>query len=188
MKTPSAATAAVLGAMALLAAGCGSSKKTTNSTASAAASNARSSQSSNAGYPGTTTSSSAATSTGSPATTITAKHLAKLGEVLAAGPRRMTVYLFEADKGPASKCTEACASAWPPVTTSGTPAVSGAAMSAHLGTIKRADGTTQVTYNGHPLYYFVRDKDSGDAYGQGVHGFGASWYVLSPSGAKIDMS
>jgi predicted lipoprotein with Yx(FWY)xxD motif len=45
-----------------------------------------------------------------------------------------------------------------------------------------------VTYKGHPLYYFVKDKDDGDAYGQGTKAFGASWYVLTPSGNKIDES
>jgi predicted lipoprotein with Yx(FWY)xxD motif len=64
----------------------------------------------------------------------------------------------------------------------------GAASSADLGTITRSDGTTQVTYKGHPLYFFAKDKDSGDAYGQGVKGFGADWYVLSPSGFKVDNS
>jgi predicted lipoprotein with Yx(FWY)xxD motif len=61
-------------------------------------------------------------------------------------------------------------------------------MAAGLGTITRADGSKQVTYDGHPLYYFIRDKDAGDAYGQGVNAFGASWYVLAPSGNKVDHS
>jgi predicted lipoprotein with Yx(FWY)xxD motif len=113
------------------------------------------------------------------------KH-SKLGTLLAAGPKKLTVYLFEADKGDASTCSGACASAWPPVRTEGNPAVSGAVESGKLGTITRSDGTKQVTYDGHPLYFFERDKDSGDAYGQGVDAFGAEWYVLSPSGKKID--
>jgi predicted lipoprotein with Yx(FWY)xxD motif len=45
-----------------------------------------------------------------------------------------------------------------------------------------------VTYKGHPLYYFIKDKDAGDSYGQGSHAFGASWYVLAPSGKKVDNS
>jgi predicted lipoprotein with Yx(FWY)xxD motif len=61
-------------------------------------------------------------------------------------------------------------------------------MAADVGMITRADGTKQVTYKGHPLYYFARDGDKGDAYGQGVVGFGASWYVLAPSGSKVDNS
>jgi predicted lipoprotein with Yx(FWY)xxD motif len=70
----------------------------------------------------------------------------------------------------------------------GKPTVSGSASSADLGTMKRADGTTQVTYNGHPLYLYVKDKDDGDAYGEGIKSFGAEWYALSSSGKKVDLS
>jgi predicted lipoprotein with Yx(FWY)xxD motif len=100
----------------------------------------------------------------------------------------MTVYLFEADKGAASSCSGACAGAWPPVRTSAQATSAGGAMAADLGTLTRSDGTKQVTYKGHPLYFFVRDGDKGDAYGQGVKAFGASWYVLAPSGSKVDRS
>jgi predicted lipoprotein with Yx(FWY)xxD motif len=172
MKTPSVATFAVLGASALLAAGCGSSKSSSSNSPSAPSTNAQSSTSSSVGV----------------GIAVTAKHAAKLGTVLAAGPRKMTVYLFEADNGSSSKCAGACSTAWPPVITSAAPVASGGAVTAHLSTIKRADGTAQVTYNGHPLYYFVKDKDAGDSYGQGVHAFGASWYVLAPSGSKVDNS
>jgi predicted lipoprotein with Yx(FWY)xxD motif len=116
---------------------------------------------------------------------VSSKH-AKLGTILAAGPKHLTVYLWEADKGTKSTCEGACAKVWPPVTTSGMPTVAGAALSADLGTTKRADGTEQVTYKGHPLYFYDDDKDSGDAYGQGSKSFGASWYVMKPSGSKID--
>jgi predicted lipoprotein with Yx(FWY)xxD motif len=61
-------------------------------------------------------------------------------------------------------------------------------MTAELGTITRSDGTTQVTYKGHPLYLFIKDKDDGDTYGQGIKAFGAAWYTLAPSGNKIDLS
>jgi predicted lipoprotein with Yx(FWY)xxD motif len=94
--------------------------------------------------------------------------------------------LFEADKGTSSACSGACAKAWPPVTTAGEPTVSGSAVSADLGTTMRPDGTKQVTYKGHPLYFFEKDEDSGDAYGQGSNAFGAGWYVLKPSGEKLD--
>jgi predicted lipoprotein with Yx(FWY)xxD motif len=98
----------------------------------------------------------------------------------------MTVYLFEGDKSGHSACTGACAKVWPPVT--GKPKPAGAAVATDLGTIKRADGSTQVTYKGHPLYLFVKDKDNGDAYGEGIKAFGAEWYVLAPSGQKVDRS
>jgi predicted lipoprotein with Yx(FWY)xxD motif len=169
-------------ALALLA-GCGSSSKTTSSTGAAAASSA---PATTAASPYSHASSSATTATSS-GMVITSKH-DKLGTVLAAGPKKLTVYLFEADKGAASACSGACAAAWPPVTTSGSPQSSASAVAADLGTITRSDGSKQVTYKGHPLYYFIKDKDAGDAYGQGAKAFGASWYVLAPSGNKIDPS
>jgi predicted lipoprotein with Yx(FWY)xxD motif len=98
------------------------------------------------------------------------------------------VYLFEADKGGSSACSGACASAWPPVTTAAAPSGGAGAVAADLGTITRTDGTRQVTYKGHPLYFFIKDKDNGDAYGQGAKAFGASWYVLAPSGSKVNNS
>jgi predicted lipoprotein with Yx(FWY)xxD motif len=119
---------------------------------------------------------------------ITTKHT-RLGTVLGAGPKKLTVYLFEGDKGAASSCSGGCAVAWPPVT--GKPQATGAAMAGALGTITRADGTTQVTYSGHPLYFFVKDikdGDPGDTYGEAVKAFGAEWYVVAPSGKKIDKS
>jgi predicted lipoprotein with Yx(FWY)xxD motif len=109
----------------------------------------------------------------------------KVGQVLVDGSGR-TVYLFEADKGKDSTCYDACAQAWPPVTTSGTPHGGTGEHSALLGTTTRRNGTTQVTYNGHPLYYFIGDRKPGDIVGQGLNQFGAKWYVLSPSGSKID--
>jgi predicted lipoprotein with Yx(FWY)xxD motif len=71
---------------------------------------------------------------------------------------------------------------------SGKPQAVGGAMSADLGTITRPDGTTQVTYKGHPLYLYSKDKDDGDTYGQAIKSFGADWYVLAPSGTKVDTS
>jgi predicted lipoprotein with Yx(FWY)xxD motif len=109
-----------------------------------------------------------------------------MGTVLAAGPKRLTVYLFEADKGASSSCTGACAAAWPPVI--GRPTAAGGANATALGTIKRPDGTTQVTYKGHPLYFFVKDKDDGDTYGQGVTAFGAGWFAVTASGAQASGS
>ena len=57
--------------------------------------------------------------------------------------------------------------------------------SADLGTSTRSDGTKQVTYKGHPLYYYVGDPNSGETSGQGINSFGAPWYVLSPSGSAV---
>lgn len=180
MKTPTTGLIAVLGASALLAAGCGSSKSSSSTSATSAAESEKSTS--------TAATTTPATTAASAGVAVTVKHASKLGTVLAAGPKKLTVYMFEGDHGASSSCSGACASVWPPVTTSGAPTVSGAASSSDLGTITRSDGTTQVTYKGHPLYFFARDKDSGDAYGEGVKGFGADWYVLAPSGAKVDNS
>ncbi len=138
------------------------------------------------GLSSSTAPSSSGTSSSTPVALITTKHDPKLGTILAFGPKHLTVYLFEGDKVGVSSCSGACASAWPPVT--GTPKAQDAAMSGDLGTIARSDGVKQVTYKGHPLYLFVKDKDDGDAYGEGAHAFGADWYVLSPTGNKVDQS
>jgi len=109
----------------------------------------------------------------------------KLGSVLV-DSNGLTVYLFLADKGTASSCNSAsCVQYWPPVTTSGAPQAGSGVNASLLGTTARADGSTQVTYAGHPLYYFVSDKKAGDATGQGLNAFGAPWYVVSPSGMQI---
>jgi predicted lipoprotein with Yx(FWY)xxD motif len=169
-----AATAA--SAIALLA-GCGSSSSSTTGSTSAATAASTPTQSTAA----------ATTTATAPGVTVQAKK-GKLGPILAAGPKRLTVYLFEADKGTSSACTGACAKAWPPVTTGGAPVAAAGAVSADLGTIARADGTKQVTYKGHPLYFFAKDGDAGDAYGEGANAFGAGWYVLRPNGNKVDNS
>jgi predicted lipoprotein with Yx(FWY)xxD motif len=177
------ATAAV--ALIALLAGCGSSKGKTATTSAAAPATNPYSQSTPAA---TSTGTSASAASGSVVTVATKHAKGKLGTILAVGPKQLTVYLFEADKGKASSCTGACATAWPPVTTTSAAIAGGSAKAADIGTITRPDGTKQVTYNGHPLYYFARDGDSGDAYGQGIKSFGADWYVLSPSGNKVDTS
>jgi predicted lipoprotein with Yx(FWY)xxD motif len=107
-----------------------------------------------------------------------------LGSVLVDSQGR-TVYLFEKDTGPESTCFGACATEWPPVTTSGKPSAGSGVTASMLGTTKRSDGKTQVTYNGHPLYLFEADQKPGDATGQNVDAFGAEWYVLSPAGNKV---
>lgn len=169
--------AAAASAVALLA-GCGSSSSSSTSSTSAATASS------------TPTQSAATTATGAAATSGIAVQTkpSKLGTILAAGPKKLTVYLFEADNGSSSACSGACTHVWPPVTTSAAPSAAGAAVSADLGTITRADGTKQVTYKGHPLYFFKQDGDAGDAYGEGSKSFGAGWYVLKPNGAKIDKS
>lgn len=113
----------------------------------------------------------------------------RYGQVLADGQGRV-LYLFTADKTGDSTCYDACATAWPPYFT-----VSGAAFDAMFGasasltgSITRKDGTVQVTYNGHPLYYFVGDKKPGEITCQAVTEFGGAWYVVDASGNAITKS
>ncbi len=109
----------------------------------------------------------------------------KLGRILA-DSRGRTLYLFENDKRGHSACAGACATYWPPLLTRGKPTAARAAKQALLGTTRRADGTTQVTYAGHPLYRFLQDTKPGQTTGQDLHDFGAGWYVLAPAGTKIE--
>ena len=95
----------------------------------------------------------------------------------------MTLYLFTKDTPNTSNCYDKCATAWPPLLTSGNATTSDGADASKLGTTKRTDGSTQVTYNGWPLYYYVKDKAAGDVTGQDV---GGVWYVISPAGDKVE--
>ncbi len=190
MRSP-IALALAASTLALFAAGCGGSSY---SSGSSTASNTKSATAANnSAYPTTSSTAAAAGASGSagnaPSTgvVVVSKH-SHDGTILAAGSKRMTVYMFDGDKGSTSNCSGACAQVWPPVTTAAAATVASGAVAADLGTTTRADGTKQVTYKGHPLYFFAKDKDDGDVYGQGVHGFGADWYVLKPSGAKVDNS
>src|SRR3954469_4694699 len=108
-----------------------------------------------------------------------------LGKILVDSSGR-TVYLFEKDKGSTSECSGACAGAWPPLTVSGTPKAGDGISAKLLGTTKRADGTMEVTYAGHPLYRFSGDQSAGDTNGEGSKAFGAEWYALDAKGAKVE--
>src|SRR4029450_4531383 len=84
-----------------------------------------------------------------------------------------------------SACSGACVAAWPVDQSSGTPKVGSGVKASLLGTIKRGDGSTQVTYNKHPLYYYSGDSQPGQQNGQGVNAFGATWFVVAPAGAAV---
>jgi predicted lipoprotein with Yx(FWY)xxD motif len=107
-----------------------------------------------------------------------------LGKILVDSQGR-TLYLFEKDTGPKSTCSGACASAWPPFRTSGTPKAGSGVTASLLGTTARSDGNDEVTYNGHPLYYYAGDSQAGQHNGQGVDAFGAKWYVVTPAGEAV---
>jgi predicted lipoprotein with Yx(FWY)xxD motif len=93
-----------------------------------------------------------------------------------------TLYLFEADTGTTSNCTGACLAVWPAVTTSGNATGTMGATSSMLGTTTRDDGSTQVTYNGHPLYTYSGDTGSGMANGEGLNTYGGLWYAVTAAG------
>jgi predicted lipoprotein with Yx(FWY)xxD motif len=107
-----------------------------------------------------------------------------LGSILVDSQGR-TLYLWQADTGGKSTCTGACATAWPPLETTAKPTAGGHVKGSLLATTKRADGSEQVIYNGHPLYTFQGDTASGQTNGQESNGFGARWFVLSPTGTEI---
>ncbi len=135
---------------------------------------------------------SSAPAAGSPASapatgTVITTHAGSAGTFLTNGPGR-TVYLWARDGMNMSACSGACAAAWPPVPATGTLTATGGAKASDLGTITRPGGTRQVTYDGHPLYYFAGDSAAGQANGQGSDNFGAKWWLVAPSGAKITAS
>ena len=154
----------------------------------AAACSSGSSSSSSSGSASNSTSPSAAapasSASGSASSTVITTKTSSGGSFLTNSAGR-AVYLFMADSSGKSTCSGACASAWPPVVATGQPTAAGAAQSSDLGTITRSDGTKQVTYDGHPLYYFVGDTGPGTDKGQGVDGFGAKWWLVAPSGSSI---
>ena len=163
--------AAASAAIVLVAAGCGKSSSSKSSSASPPTTNPP-------------TAAAPATTAAAGGVTVAVKS-SKLGRILV-DANDHTLYLFERDKGTTSSCYGACVGGWPPYTTSGVPQAGSGATASFLATTKRTDGTSQVTYKGHPLYYFVGDTKPGDVTGEGVNAFGAKWYVLAPSAAKID--
>jgi predicted lipoprotein with Yx(FWY)xxD motif len=111
-----------------------------------------------------------------------------LGVILTDG-QGFTLYAFGADRSTTSRCTGACAAAWPPVTISAAGVtVAGGAAHSLVGVITRAGGARQVTYAGHPLYRYAGDLIPGAITGQGSDAFGARWDVLTPAGAEVTSS
>jgi predicted lipoprotein with Yx(FWY)xxD motif len=107
----------------------------------------------------------------------------KAGRVLVAANGR-TLYLFTADKAGKSDCYGKCASVWPPLIAA-SPRVGRDLHASMLGTTKRTDGKLQVTYGGHPLYFFAKDTKPGDVRGEGIVHFGGTWWVVSARGTEI---
>jgi predicted lipoprotein with Yx(FWY)xxD motif len=157
------AKARLLGAGALLAA------FTVAGVAAAAASSAQATIAHSAGATG--------------AATLTA-HSSRYGRILFDGRGRV-LYLFARDRGGRSSCSGACAKAWPPFLTKGTPRTLSGVNAKLLGTTRRSDGTLQVTYAKHPLYYFKEDTKPGQIKCQNVSNFGGLWLVVTPSGKPV---
>jgi predicted lipoprotein with Yx(FWY)xxD motif len=147
-------------AAALLLAGCGSTSPTARSTPTPTGSNAAASAA------------QVSTTSGS------------LGAYLVDGQNR-TLYAFDADPQGSSGCYDACATAWPPLTTTGDPTAAGDAAAKKLSTATRTDGTTQVLYGGHPLYTYSQDAAPGQTTGQGLTQQGGMWWVVGVDGTPI---
>jgi len=107
-----------------------------------------------------------------------------LGPMLVDGQGR-TLYRWQADTRPTSRCSGACAQAWPPVTTMASVRSGAGVQPSLLGLVKRGGGSAQVTYAGHPLYRFAGDTAAGQDRGQGSRAFGARWWAVAPRGAAI---
>ena len=155
-----------LAAVGVLAAGCGSNGSGSGGVGGY-------------GSSGTTPASGGASSVAMVSATST-----NLGMILVDGNGR-TLYLFEKDQSNQSACAGACVAAWPVDQSSATPKAGSGVTASMLGTIKRSAGSTQVTYNKHPLYYFQGDSGAGQHNGQGVDAFGAKWYAVTPAGGAV---
>jgi predicted lipoprotein with Yx(FWY)xxD motif len=105
-----------------------------------------------------------------------------LGSFLTDGQGR-TLYLFTRDSGASSSCSSGCSSVWPPLTSSAAVHVGAGASTALLGTT--SGGPRQITYNGHPLYYYVGDAAPGQTNGEQLNQFGGLWYAVSPTGMQV---
>jgi len=162
-RTPVSVKVAVPLAAALMVAACGSS----GSPAS-----------------GGTPSSGGSTPNASAVNTVITTRSGSSGSFLVDGSGR-AVYLWVKDGKNSSACSGACAGAWPPVPANGKVTASGGVQASDLGAITRSDGTKQVTYDGHPLYYYAGDSGPGQTNGQGSDNFGAKWWLVAPSGSEL---
>ena len=129
----------------------------------------------------TTSSTPAAAGSGAAAGGTTLDVHTMSGQQVVTNSKGFTLYWFVPDTSTTSKCTGSCATFWPPVKG---PATAGSGVTGTLGTITRSDGTTQATYDGHPLYTFAGDTAPGQAKGNGKNLSGGLWYEMTVSGAK----
>jgi predicted lipoprotein with Yx(FWY)xxD motif len=162
-------------ASAVAVAACGSAASTTASATRPPATASHVSASISRSHSGNRTAASAATlKAGS----------SRYGKVLF-DARGRALYTFAADRAKTSTCYGGCAAAWPPFTVNRAPKAGAGVHHGLLGTIRRTDGTLQVTYDGHPLYYFTGDKQPGQITCQNVSSFGGLWLVINPNGSPV---
>lgn len=125
-----------------------------------------------------------ATGSGSSGAVTVEAHSGPMGTFLTDGSGK-SLYLFNSDTATKSNCSGTCTTYWPPLTASGAVKASGSVTAGKLTTITRSDGTKQVVYAGHPLYYYAADSAPGDTKGEGSNNFGAKWWLVAPSGAAV---
>ena len=168
MTSPRSLLAISAIASMLLVAGCGSSDSSSTGGAYGG---------------GAETTTPAQTSPSEGATMVTVGSVPKLGKVIVDSDG-FTLYDFDKDRGTTSSCYGACAGVWPPLTTGSAPKASGGVSASKLGTTKRKDGATQVTFAGHPLYTYTADTKPGEANGNDISTYGGQWYALTPKGEE----
>ena len=156
--------AAGLAALALAVSACGSSSSSSSATSTPAA---------GASSPAASVPASSASANTVLSTTIN-------GTQVLTNSKGLTLYWFVPDTSTKSNCTGSCATYWPPVTG---PVTAGSGVTGTLGTITRSDGSTQATYDGHPLYTYVGDTAPGQAKGNGLNLSGGVWHEMTVSGA-----
>ncbi len=118
------------------------------------------------------------------AATVVQTRKTSLGSILV-GADGHTLYLWDADSTNKSRCSGACASDWPPLTTSGSFKAQGGVKASLLKVIAKPGGGKMLSYAGHPLYYYAGDGSAGQANGEGSDEFGAAWYAVATSGKAI---
>jgi predicted lipoprotein with Yx(FWY)xxD motif len=161
-------------AFAIAAAACGGSSSSSAAPASGGT-NASSGSSGGYGYGGGGGGSSSASA-------VTLKAVSSpLGTILVDQDGK-TLYLFEADSKNRSNCSGGCLNLWPPTMANGKASAGSGVTAGMIGT---AMGSSQVTYAGHPLYWFSGDTKAGDTNGQGLDDFGGEWYAISPAGKAV---
>ena len=166
-----------MAAVAMLAAACSS---TAASSAAGSTTTAPTTTTPAAAAPSSASAAPTSTASGTPAsgTTLALKTVTGKPGIWLTNSAGRALYLYTADKGTTSECYGACAKAWPPLLTTGPVTISGKfTVPKDLGVTTRTDGTKQVTYGGHPLYYFSGDTAAGQTKGQGLQG---AWFLIGP--------